>query len=361
MGDESAVPTYEELRNRTGRAPGSSWRVFGPDDHLGVELPHARADRRRERAHPTLVPSSNLDYELNTFMPLPHPTRRIPSTTSSAPTPTIVTTGSTRSISRGPPRSTAFATCAITDSFYAGVPDDRVVVGTPDISMSLVAEHGIVGRGILLDAERYFAGLGRPLVATETYRITPADLDAIAAHQRTAVQKGDIVLLRTGWGQYFLRLCRRSRRMRRSGPDSPGLDASQEMLEWLWDHNVSVIAADNTGVEAGPIKPGTEFWDPEEPPPPAGSYNHNGTLHRPLISLLGFHLGELWLLDDLARDCAEDWCYEFFLVAKPLNLLARSAHRRTPSPSSEGVVRRQHAEPRRTTDRARGWTRTWSR
>ena len=36
--------------------------------------------------------------------------------------------------------------------------------------------------------------------------------------------------------------------------------------------------------------------------------------------MFGMPIGELWSLDALADDCARDGVYEFFLVAKPLNL-----------------------------------------
>jgi hypothetical protein len=45
-----------------------------------------------------------------------------------------------------------------------------------------------------------------------------------------------------------------------------------------------------------------------------------GFLHRRLIPLQGMALGELWLLDELSRACAEEGRYEFLLVAAPLHL-----------------------------------------
>jgi hypothetical protein len=44
-------------------------------------------------------------------------------------------------------------------------------------------------------------------------------------------------------------------------------------------------------------------------------------MHPDLIALMGMCLGEMWKLDELAADCAEDRSYEFFLTAKPLNLV----------------------------------------
>jgi len=45
-----------------------------------------------------------------------------------------------------------------------------------------------------------------------------------------------------------------------------------------------------------------------------------GFQHRRLIALQGLPIGEVWDLDELARDCATDGVYEFMLVSAPLNL-----------------------------------------
>jgi hypothetical protein len=44
-----------------------------------------------------------------------------------------------------------------------------------------------------------------------------------------------------------------------------------------------------------------------------------GFLHRVLIGQFGMALGELWWLDDLADDCAQDGIYECLLTSAPLN------------------------------------------
>jgi hypothetical protein len=60
--------------------------------------------------------------------------------------------------------------------------------------------------------------------------------------------------------------------------------------------------ADNPAVE---VVPG----DPEA-----------GSLHRRLIPLLGFPLGEFFVLDGLAQACAQDGRYTCLFVGVPLNL-----------------------------------------
>jgi kynurenine formamidase len=82
---------------------------------------------------------------------------------------------------------------------------------------------------------------------------------------------------------------------------SPGLDGTQETAEWVWDHRIAAIAADNIAMEATPV------LDP--------SFQH-----RRILAMFGMPIGEIWNLERLAEDCARDGVYEFFLVTKPLNL-----------------------------------------
>jgi len=43
-------------------------------------------------------------------------------------------------------------------------------------------------------------------------------------------------------------------------------------------------------------------------------------IHQDLIALLGLPIGELWKLDELGADCADDHTYECLLTVKPLNI-----------------------------------------
>jgi hypothetical protein len=92
------------------------------------------------------------------------------------------------------------------------------------------------------------------------------------------------------------------------------------MLEWIWDHRIAMFAADNSGLEANPKLEGTGLFIPDDPLPERGP-NHNGGLHRQLLPMLGLIVGELWLLDALAADCAADGVYEFMLTCSPLNVI----------------------------------------
>lgn len=98
--------------------------------------------------------------------------------------------------------------------------------------------------------------------------------------------------------------------MTSSNVRSSGIAASHEMLAWLWDHHFSVVASDTIAVESEPAVAGSPF-----------TWAFHGMMHQELIPLLGLCLGELWRLDELAADCAEDGVYEFMVVAKPLDLV----------------------------------------
>ncbi|GAA3552248.1 cyclase family protein [Amycolatopsis ultiminotia] len=311
------VPRYEELLRRTDAPPGSSWYLFGPDDQLGTLNFLTPATARDGAALVRRGRAFNLDYPLNTF---------VPSLAGTRP-PTEHHIFSNNSNHRDDWLDSFYlqSTSQVDGlrhirhprhGFYGGVEDAEVAVGMPALGIQLLAEKGLVGRGILFDAVRHFAELGEPLKPDAPRGITPADLDAMAARFGVEVRPGDILLLHTGFAEHWIHATPQRRSARTGGP---GLHQSEEMLAWLWDHRISIAAADNGGLESFPVDPGSGWVDPDEPPPPRGP-SHNGMMHRPLIALLGLIIGELWKLDELAEDCAADGVYEFLLTAKPLNL-----------------------------------------
>ncbi len=44
-------------------------------------------------------------------------------------------------------------------------------------------------------------------------------------------------------------------------------------------------------------------------------------MHQEMIAMLGFAIGELWSLDELAADSDESGKYDCAVIAKPLNLV----------------------------------------
>jgi kynurenine formamidase len=92
---------------------------------------------------------------------------------------------------------------------------------------------------------------------------------------------------RDGWGTY-------------AGGDAPGL--SFTTIDWLHRTEIAGVASDTWGVEVRP----NEFPDAFQP------------WHQVVIPHLGLMVGEMFDLDALADDCADDGVYGFLLVAAPL-------------------------------------------
>ena len=169
-----------------------------------------------------------------------------------------------------------------------------------------MAEHGIVGRGVMIDVVGYRAEVGRPLDPATPPAFTVEDIDAAAEAQGVAFEPGDIVLLRTGWLSYLL-----------DHPEFHDAAADSYVLgrlgavrgnrvRWLWEHRVSLLAADNLGVEVLPPVADSPFRTDPDLEELRG--HHVGMAHPVIIALLGLPLGELWWLEDLAEDCRRDGC-----------------------------------------------------
>ena len=303
--------SYEELRNRTDAPADSAWGLFGPDDNLGtINFITPECITRAAR----LVKKGavfNLDCAINAFNPT-WTGRKLAEHTI---------------FSRRPDSRDDFIDSFYLQStsqidglrhvrhpdhgFYDGTPDGDVTPYTPRLGVQAWAESGIVGRGVLLDVARYLEGQGNPLDLTRGDAFPVSVLDDTATAQGVEILSGDILLIRTGWvGHYFNVMTDEEREEFPDILNGPGLVPAYESLAWLWDHQISVLAADNPGVEAIPAPPGSPF--PAE---------FGGLMHHDLIALLGFVLGELFALDDLADDCADDGVYEFMVTSKVLNLV----------------------------------------
>ena len=168
-----------------------------------------------------------------------------------------------------------------------------------------------VSRGVLLDAGRALGASewgARESGASESgkgelpggFALTAEQVGQVIAAQGPSARigRGDIVLIRTGQ----LASCRRL-----GGWDSyaagpaPGL--SFGALGWLHDSEIAAVATDTFAVEVRPY----EFAAPCHLP-----------LHQIAIPNIGLFLGEMFDLEELAADCAEDGRYEFLLVAAGL-------------------------------------------
>ena len=192
--------------------------------------------------------------------------------------------------------------------FWGGRQDEDL-----DVKGELGIEHwsrrGVIGRGVLLDFQGFQERRGKSHKPNEHFALTPALLDEIAAEQRVELRAGDILIIRTGWLEWFLKLSAEERlrlqgtlSLEKDALASPGLDPRQPTAAWLWDHRIAAVAADNPAVEALPVD------------------KQHGFLHYRLIPLLGLPLGEMWLVHELASACAEMRRYDFLLMSAVMDI-----------------------------------------
>jgi kynurenine formamidase len=190
---------------------------------------------------------------------------------------------------------------------YNGVPDSDIHGGPgAKLGIDQWAQRCVVGRGVLADVAKYCAHAGRPFDPAGNYGITVNDLQETLAFEGVTIQTGDILLLHTGWMDHYRSADEEYRRNAYTpqGLRTPGLEPSDDMLEYLWNIHIAAIAADNTSLEKVP-----QDGDPFQ-----------FRLHQTLLPLWGMAVGESWNLYDIAEDCERDGRYTFLLVSVPLNV-----------------------------------------
>ncbi|GIW42503.1 MAG: cyclase [Candidatus Binatia bacterium] len=178
---------------------------------------------------------------------------------------------------------------------YNGYPSSSITTG--GAARLGIEKFGaaVVSRGVLLDVAR-LRGVDRLAPGTV---IRPEDLEAAEKTQGVRVESGDVLLVRTGHMRVFTVDGDRVGYMRQS----PGLGI--DCAEWLHERGVAAVASDTLAVEVIP------FEDPACPLP----------LHLLCLREMGMPLGEMFDLEELARDCATDGRYECFFSAPALKVV----------------------------------------
>ncbi len=178
---------------------------------------------------------------------------------------------------------------------WNGRPADQVVTSLGDAVTGIETVADVVaGRGVLLDVGRVIGGGELP----DGFAITAQHLEATIEAQgpTSTIRQGDLVMVRTG----RLTRARREGWLDYAGGDSPGL--SFGTADWLHDREIAGIATDTWGFEVRP----NEFDVAFQP------------LHQVVIPHIGLFVGEMWDLDELARDSADDGVHECWLTAAPI-------------------------------------------
>jgi len=208
--------------------------------------------------------------------------------------------------------------------FYNNTPKDSLpmgIVSMPDphdidpslkkIGIQNWADHGICGRGVLLDLVNYHTKGGTvplPYDPWTTHGITVPELEACAKHQGVEFRQGDILLLRVGFTQRYNAATVPEREALATEPETlAGIEQSDDMKRFLWNNHFAAIASDQPALERWPIAEGTVH------------------MHQTILGLWGMPIGEFFDLEKLSKTCAETGRYTFFFSSWPLNIIGGCA------------------------------------
>ena len=168
--------------------------------------------------------------------------------------------------------------------------------------MQAWADHGIVGRAVLLDVWNHLHKSYDPFT---TRPITLEELKSCATAQGVEFQYGDILIVRSGWLDAYHRMSAADREalghVKGYAHEFVGVEQTEGMLDFLHDHYFSAVGGDTPGFEA---------WPPKPP----------HVLHAHLLPLWGLPIGEMWDLEKLAETCKRHKQYTFFFSSSPSNV-----------------------------------------
>jgi kynurenine formamidase len=167
-----------------------------------------------------------------------------------------------------------------------------------------VENGGVVGRGVLLDYCSWAKAQNIPHTPLETQSIPLSSLLAVAKHQSTTFQAGDILFIRTGFLAAHSALTPEGgvAFAAQTAVSAIGVESSEEILKWIWDSGFSAVAGDQPAFEAVPFQ-SKEF-----------------SLHEWLLAGWGMPIGEFFDLEKLAEECGRLNKWSFFFSSMPLKV-----------------------------------------
>jgi kynurenine formamidase len=301
------LPSYAQLPVRDGAPAGSAWGVFGDQDEVGTINLLTPA---RVLASKASIKSGKV-FSLNLPIDVPNP----PLFTRQAHRHTIKNFGGAMEfvlddyIDNFYPQASSQwdALCHVMHpelGAYNGVPKHEITGrGGTRLGIDNLAKRGIAGRGVLADIARYYASVGKSIDYTKAESIPLEDLEATLKFQKSPLRNGDILLIRTGWTQFYYGLDDLQKAELARETVVPGIEGSDRVAQWLWDHHLAAVAADSPALEALPKPEG-----------------NNEFLHFHMLAFFGMPIGEMWNLEELAADCAMDKQYEFFITSAPMHI-----------------------------------------
>ncbi|KAJ7268956.1 putative cyclase-domain-containing protein [Mycena rebaudengoi] len=320
------IPGYDALP-AFKNFPGCAWDVWGAQDQLGtVNLLTEAVVRRAASEEIKMGKTVSLNWPLN-FPAKPMFGRKSPEINMMHRNPAgVVRDDEIHINTQSGTQWDGLRHVAVLEHgmFYNNTPHDSIpsgVVPIPNpheidpahsrIGIQNWANHGICGRGVLLDLVSYQTSISvtktLPYDPWTTHGITMADLEACASAQGVTFRRGDILLLRVGFIKKYYDVSQAERDALDGKPETfAGIEPSEDMKRFLWNHHFAAVASD---------QPALERWPFEE-----GAF-----LHQTLLGLWGMPIGEFFDVEELSKVCAATGRYTFFFSSWPLNIIGGCA------------------------------------
>lgn len=192
--------------------------------------------------------------------------------------------------------------------------------------------EGICGRAVLLDVARAAQRAGEELVVDAPTPISASLLERTVADHQVELHPGDLLFLRTGWLNAYRQLDLAGRSRCAEDLACCGLEPSDAVFAFLFDHGVAAVAADNPSLELWPL--GAHLRPEERRAHRAAGRPDLVFGHYAILALLGIPIGELFDLDAWAEAADRDHRYDALVTSAPLRVRAGVA-----SPPNAVVVR----------------------
>ncbi|MSP04807.1 MAG: cyclase family protein [Acetobacteraceae bacterium] len=173
-------------------------------------------------------------------------------------------------------------------------------VGARHLGVQNMAEHGVQGRGVMIDLLAHFGRTGRS--------VNYEDLMGVLDKDKVVVEQGDFVLLRTGFDRALLGMNKNPNPKELFDTTSALNGRDPRLQQWVTDTGLVALISDNYAVESTPAEACMEPVCAHLP------------LHAHCLFKLGVYLGEMWLLSDLADWLRTNHRSRFLFTGPPLRL-----------------------------------------
>ena len=111
---------------------------------------------------------------------------------------------------------------------------------------------GLVARGVLIDYKAYAEAKGIKYSCFDAHKITIADMEAVAKHQGTEFKFGDVLIVRSGFTEDLGGMNAEEQEQAMSTHKCIGVEGSEEVAKWVWNHHFASVAGDAIAFEVIP-------------------------------------------------------------------------------------------------------------